>query len=222
MDCSFEESSVPLKLQELKTCLQDEEGEYTLIAVPDSCIRLALKMLNNYRRLNNLVIDAKDIPADAPESEKYAAGELTLEKLLNYRKEIEHTDAQTQKPKIDIYEYKAPLDTMLCRYMTAGLYDTEKLSRVTSAEGTIIQGLYSYRMNLSYRRLPASGYMGAGPQDITFYDMRNTLNMTYWESTKVMWTDVQTKNGVIHVLFPQHEFGFGNFIHYFRNVGHEE
>ena len=127
-----------------------------------------------------------------------------------------------QKLKIDIYEYKAPLDTMLCRYMTAGLYDTEKLSRVTSAEGTIIQGLYSYRMNLSYRRLPASGYMGAGPQDITFYDMRNTLNMTYWESTKVMWTDVQTKNGVIHVLFPQHEFGFGNFIHYFRNVGHEE
>lgn len=49
--------------------------------------------------------------------------------------------------------------------------------------------------------MPASGYMGAGPQDITFYDMRNTLNMTYWESTKVMWTDVQTKNGVIHVLF---------------------
>lgn len=211
-----------MKFQELKTCLQDEEGEYTLMAVPDSCIRLALKTLNNYRRLNNLVIDAKDIPADAPESEKYAAGELTLEKLLNYRKEIEHTDAQTQKPKIDIYEYKAPLDTMLCRYMTAGLYDTEKLSRVTSAEGTIIQGLYSYRMNLSYRRLPASGYMGAGPQDITFYDMRNTLNMNYWESTKVMWTDVQTKNGVVHVLFPQHEFGFGNFIHYFRNVGHEE
>ena len=48
LDCSVEESSVPLKFQELKTCLQDEEGEYTLMAVPDSCIRLALKMLNNY------------------------------------------------------------------------------------------------------------------------------------------------------------------------------
>lgn len=26
LDCSVEESSVPLKFQELKTCLQDEEG----------------------------------------------------------------------------------------------------------------------------------------------------------------------------------------------------
>ena len=103
-------------------------------------------------------------------------GELTLEKLLNYRKEIEHTDAQTQKPKIDIYEYKAPLDTMLCRYMTAGLYDTEKLSRVTSAEGTIIQGLYSYRMNLSYRRLPASGYMGAGDPSLCIISVISNVN----------------------------------------------
>ena len=106
--------------------------------------------------------------------------------------------------------------------MTFGLYDTDALSLVKAAEGKVIQGLYPYRMNLMYKRLSASGFVGSGLKDITFYDMRNTLEKTRWESTKVLWADVYTTNGVIHVLVPQHEFGFGNFIHYFRNMGHEE
>lgn len=224
LDYSDENSSVPLKFADLKTCLQDEEKQYTFIAAPDSCFRFALKSLNNFRRLNKLTITEENISADATEAEKNAIGDMTLKKLLNYRKEIERTDDKkpAEEWTTDIYEYKAPLDSMLCRYMTQGLYDTEMLSRVSSAEGQIIQGLYSYRMNLMYKRLPASGFVGNGPKDITFYDMRNTLEKTRWESTKVLWTDVYTTNGVIHVLVPQHEFGFGNFIHYFRNIGHEE
>lgn len=223
LNYSDEGSMVPLKFAELKACLQDEEGQYTFMAVPDSCFRSALKSLNRFRRLNKLTITEGDIPEDAAEAEKNAIGDLTLEKLLNYHKEIERVDEKKPEQKnTDIYEYKASLDSMLCRYMTLGAYDTESLSRITSAEGKIIQGLYSYRMNLIYKRLPASGLVGGGPKNITFYDMRNTLEMTRWESTKVLWTDIYAKNGVIHVLVPQHEFGFGDFIHYFRNIGHEE
>ncbi len=217
------ESATPLKLSKLKDCLQDTEGQYTFMAIPDSCFRFALKALNNYRRLNKLTIAGTDMPTDATTAEKNAIGELTLEKLLNYHKEIERTDEKKPANKwTDVYEYKAPLDSMLCHYMAFGLYDTEALSLVNVAEGKVIQGLYPYRMNLTYKRLPASGFVGSGPKDITFYDMRNTLEKTRWESTKVLWTDIYATNGVIHVLVPQHEFGFGNFIHYFRNIGHEE
>ena len=217
------ESATPLKLSKLKDCLQDTEGQYTFMAIPDSCFRFALKALNNYRRLNKLTIAGTDMPTDATTAEKNAIGELTLEKLLNYHKEIERTDEKKPANKwTDVYEYKAPLDSMLCHYMAFGLYDTEALSLVNVAEGKVIQGLYPYRMNLTYKKLSASGFVGSGPKDITFYDMRNTLEKTRWESTKVLWTDIYATNGVIHVLVPQHEFGFGNFIHYFRNIGHEE
>lgn len=223
LDYTDESSCVPLKFADLKACLQDEEKQYTFMAAPDSCFRYALNALNRFRRLNKLTITDANISVDAPEAEKNAVGDMTLKKLLSYRKEIERTDDDgSAKKSTDIYEYKAPLDSMLCRYMTQGIYDTEKLSYVSSADGQIIQGLYSYRMNLMYKRLPASGYVGGGPKDITFYDMCNTLEMSRWESTKVLWTDVYATNGVIHVLVPQHEFGFGNFIYYFRNIGHEE
>lgn len=223
LNYSDEESAVPLKFTELKACLGDKDEQCTFMAVPDSCFRLALKALNNFRRLNKLTITEEDMSVDAMDTEKNAIGDLTLEKLLNYHKEIERVDEKKpDKKRTDIYEYKAPLDSMLCRYMISGLYDTETLSRVTSADGKIVQGLYPYRMNLIYRRLSASGLIGGGPKDLTFYDMRNTLEMSRWESTKILWADVYATNGVIHILVPQHEFGFGNFIHYFRNMGHEE
>jgi hypothetical protein bacD2_03814 len=221
----YEEPDCPveLKFSELKRCLQDEAGQYTFMAIPDSCFRYALQELNRYRRLNELMIDSDDFSEEIPESEKYAAGELTLNKLLNYRKDIERTDEKNPEKKwTDSYIYKDGLDSLVCRYMTPGIYDTETLSGFSYVEGKVIQGLHNYRMNLAYRRLPASGFVGGGLKDLTIYDMRNTLEKEKWESAKMLWTDIYAKNGVIHVLLPQHEFGFGRFIQYFRNVGHEK
>ncbi|WP_303010896.1 hypothetical protein [uncultured Bacteroides sp.] len=222
MDYTDEDSPVKLKFAELKECLQDESGQYTFMAVPDSCFRYALQSLNDFRRLNDLVVDAGDFTDETSETEKYAAGGLTLEKLLNYCKEIERTDEKTEEKYTDIYIYKDRIDSLVCRYMFPGIYDTEALASVSSSEGKIVQDLHEYRMNLTYSRLPASGFVGGGPKDITFYDMRNTLEKSRWEPTKVLWTDIYAVNGVIHVLIPRHEFGFGQFIHYFKNVGHEK
>lgn len=222
---NYEESNCPveLKFTELKRSLQDETGQYTFVAVPDSCFRYAIQELNRYRRLNGLMINSDDFSEEAPEVEKCAAGELTLNKLLNYRKDIERTDTKDPEKKwTDIYIYKDRLDSLACRYMAPGIYDTEALASVSYVEGKIVQGLHNYRMNLAYRRLPASGFVGAGLKDLTIYDMRNTLEKEKWESAKMLWTDIYAKNGVIHILLPQHEFGFGRFIQYFRNVGHEK
>ena len=216
-------SGVPLKLNELRRSLKDETGQYTLMALPDSCFRSAIEMLNRYRKLNKLQLTAEDLDEDAGEKEAYAVGELTLKKLWNYQKRLEAPVLDKEGNPIYIdYEYKSQMDSLLCRYMVPGLYDTEQLSTSSSVEGQFVQGLHSYRMSLFYRRLPASGFINGGPKDITFYDMGNTLDKDKWEPAKVLWTDIYAKNGVIHVMVPQHEFGFGKFIHYFRNLGHEK
>ena len=98
---NYEEPDCPvvLKFSELKRCLQDEAGQYTFMAIPDSCFRYALQELNRYRRLNELMIDSDDFSEETPELEKYAAGELTLNKLLNYRKDIERRDEKNPEKK---------------------------------------------------------------------------------------------------------------------------
>ena len=214
---------IPLELNELRRALKDETGQCTLMALPDSCFRTALESLNRYRKLNKLQLTAEDLDEDAGEKESYAVGELTLKKLWNYQKRLEAPVLDKEGNPIYIdYEYKSQMDSLLCRYMVPGLYDTEQLSTSSSVEGQFVQGLHSYRMSLFYRRLPASGFINGGPKDITFYDMGNTLDKDKWEPAKVLWTDIYAKNGVIHVMVPQHEFGFGKFILYFRNLGHEK
>lgn len=42
---------------------------------------MLLQELNRYRRLNELMIDSDDFSEETPELEKYAAGELTLNKV---------------------------------------------------------------------------------------------------------------------------------------------
>ena len=135
---------------------------------------------------------------------------------------LSDVEKNPEKKWTDSYIYKDGLDSLVCRYMTPGIYDTETLSGFSYVEGKIIQGLHNYRMNLACQRLPASGFVGGGLKDLTIYDMRNTLEKEKWESAKMLWTDIYAKNGIIHVLLPQHEFGFGRFIQYFRNVGHEK
>lgn len=216
-------SGVPLELNELRRALKDETGQYTLMALPDSCFRSAIEMLNKYRKLNKLQLTAEDLDEDIDEKEKYAVGELTLEKLWNYRKSVETIQKDEEGNPVYVhYEYKSQVDSLLCRYMVPGLYDTSQLATASSVEGQLVQGLHSYRMSLLYKRLPASGFLNGGPQEITFYDMGNTLDKDKWEPAKVLWSDIYAKNGVIHVMVPQHEFGFGKFIHYFRNLGHEK
>ena len=203
-------SQKPLRFKELKECLQNENGKYTLLAVPDSCFRHAIQRLNSFRYVNSL---------------KDEEGDLSLRKILEYHKEIEREPINDDdSPVIDVFEYKQVLDTLVCRYAISGFYDTEALTSqfASGQKHTLKSMFYEYNMCLSYNRKPASGFVGVGVKDLTYYDMRNTLQEDVWVYTKAIWTDIYTRNGVIHVLTPGHEFGYGQFIHYFKKYGHEE
>ena len=196
-----------MKLKDLKACLQDEQGEYTLLAMPDSCFRTALKQLNLYRKINQLT-DAN--------------GELNLEEILAYHKEIEREPEKKGDPAItDIYEYKQVLDTLTCRYVLPGSYDMETL--YASGRGLTVMGMYyNYRMRLEAQRRPASGFVGVGTKKLYYYDMCDTQQSDKWVVAQAIWTDVYCKNGVVHVLTPEHEFGYGIFTHYLKNLGNEQ
>lgn len=206
-----------LKIQELKACLEDLEGEYTLMAVPDSCFKKALQNLNLYRKMNSLV------PITiGEEGDKQKINELTLEHVLTYSKSVPRYDVTDPEVivKTDIYEYSQGLDSLVCRYVLSGIYDTPSLNLQKT---NIVSSLfYDYRMNLQIDYSSASGYVNGGIKKVTYYDMHNTLETTKWEKTEAKWMDVYAKNGVIHVLIPEHEFGYGEFLEKFKKMGHEE
>ncbi|MDR1716085.1 MAG: hypothetical protein LBS20_09575 [Prevotella sp.] len=202
-------SNSPLKFQDLKACLQDVQGEYTLFAAPDSCFSNALKSLNRYRRLNGLTD---------------SDGDLTLKKLLDYRKEIDRYSASdpTLVVRTDVYEYKTQLDSLVCRYVISGNHDTKSFDEVSGSSLIVSSIFYNYRMYVSYQRQAASGFEGAGLREITYYDMLNTLQKDEWIGTKMISIDILCSNGVVHLITPAHEFGYGQCIQSFKNYGHEE
>lgn len=194
---------------ELKSRLSDVSEESTLLAIPDACFDAAFKSVNIYRERNNLTTE----------------GALTLEKLFIprfvQRENPESTEKNPLPPITVTFDYKEDLDSILCRYVLPGICDTHILE-AAGGDSTINTIRYNYRMRLSYKRMPASGFVGAGVKDLTYYDINNTLQMDKWDMSKVKWMDIHTLNGVIHIMNPGHEFSFEEFTHRFKNYGYEK
>lgn len=101
------------------------------------------------------------------------------------------------------------LDTLACRYILRGLYNTDRV--VNNADGILAPNIkYGYNMNLLYKRVNAAGYQGGGPQQLFFSDPKQTPFEVFWVTTKTQIVNVKTSNGIVHVLSSGHDFGFGN------------
>lgn len=101
------------------------------------------------------------------------------------------------------------LDTLACRYILRGLYNTDRV--VNNADGILAPNIkYGYNMNLLYKRVNAAGYEGGGPQQLFFSDPKQTPFEVFWVTTKTQIVNVKTSNGIVHVLSSGHDFGFGN------------
>ncbi|UOE47791.1 hypothetical protein MTO98_25610 [Mucilaginibacter sp. SMC90] len=102
------------------------------------------------------------------------------------------------------------LDTMVYKYVISGTYLTTDIS--SQSNGVDFSGLkYEYPMHVDYQLLNASGYVGAGEQQLLFSDTNNSTISSNWVSTTTQTLNIKTKNGIIHVLSPGHIFGFNQF-----------
>jgi len=102
------------------------------------------------------------------------------------------------------------LDTMLTQYIMRGKYISDSLS---AQDGLNMYGVkYGYPMHASLVKTSSSGYVDGGPTVIEYSDTKRSQFVRNWVSTNTGSINLQTKNGIVHVVSPDHVFGFGDFV----------
>lgn len=108
------------------------------------------------------------------------------------------------------------LDTLFCRYVLPGIFPTDSLQG--APDGRLFSSLkFNAGMNMLLFSQPASGLSKGGPQYITYSDTKGSFYISKWTRTNTASMDMFTLNGIVHVVTPDHEFGFNEFISRFKN-----
>jgi hypothetical protein len=165
----------------LQNVLRD--SNVTLFAVSNKSFESALKNLNDSRK-------AKDYTA------------MNLSKLISG---IPETVAETGKAKAD----SANLDSMVTRYIIKGKHLSSDLA---IGDG---KDFNSYRSNFRMhgKRIysDAQGLAMGGPEYIEFANTKGSNFVANWALSTTSSVNIQTKNGVVHLLNSDHVFGFDEF-----------
>lgn len=161
-------------------------GQVTLFAPSNQNFQIALKNLNDARKATGKsAIYLKDI----------AAGKVGL-----------LTTKEKKKAEAD----SAHLDTMVSRYIVKGL---KLVSDFALGDG---QGILSIRGNypMHGQRIyaDAQGYQNGGSEIIEFSNTKRSIFVSKWSKTTTTSVNIKTKNGVVHLLNPNHIFGFDEFV----------
>ncbi|MCU7549416.1 fasciclin domain-containing protein [Chitinophagaceae bacterium LB-8] len=100
------------------------------------------------------------------------------------------------------------LDMFLARYIIPGKLASDSLKGYT--DGRMAASIrYGYNMQVQYVPTNAAGFLNGGPKAICFSDPKNSLFVKNWVRVNTMTVDIKTSNGIVHLLPPGHDFGFG-------------
>jgi len=131
--------------------------------------------------------------------------QISIESLNAVRKKLNKAPLYLADMKIE------ELDTMTSKYIIRGELVTADFQRFV--DGLIVKSInHNYNMHLKYDKLDASGFIAGGPGTIIFTDPKNSIFVRYWQSTPTNSVNIKTKNAIINVLSPRHDFGFGDFV----------
>ncbi|HYH57316.1 MAG TPA: discoidin domain-containing protein, partial [Anseongella sp.] len=84
---------------------------------------------------------------------------------------------------------------------------------LTQQDGLLLQGVrFGYPMHAKLSRSNSSGYNEGGPKVIEFSNTNQSQFLRYWVTTTTASVNVETSNGIIHVVSPDHIFGFNQFV----------
>ncbi|GAA4310466.1 carbohydrate-binding protein [Compostibacter hankyongensis] len=100
-------------------------------------------------------------------------------------------------------------DTLLHRYMVAGIVDLDSLNY---ADGVTLKTPYGYEMNGRTITTGASGIKGGGSKQIEYSDKNNSRYTRDWVSATTRTVNLKTENGMLHILASRHVFGFSSFV----------
>ncbi|MGV8878759.1 MAG: ATP/GTP-binding protein [Sphingobacteriaceae bacterium] len=160
------------------------DSNITLFAVSNPSFRIALNNLNNLRKTQGKPnVFLAELASGIP-SESRDRG----------------------KAKAD----SAQIDTMISYYIIKGAY---KSSDFTVGDG---QNIYSVRGDFPMhgKRLyaDAEGHQDGGSEIIEFANTDRSVFIPNWSLSTTSSVNIETKNGVVHLLQPDHVFGFNEFV----------
>lgn len=152
-------------------------------------------------QLDSILKDSAGITFFAPTNQSFR---VALENLNNVRK-LADRDAENYSG-VD-YDH---LDTLVSYYLTRGALTTDSL---TMREGrTLYDYKFNHAMHAKIFNSNASGYVGGGPKIIEFSDTKSSQFVRDWSTSLTGSVNIEANNGIVHVLTPEHVFGFDDFI----------
>ncbi|RZK79788.1 MAG: hypothetical protein EOO92_08705, partial [Pedobacter sp.] len=157
----------------------------TLFAPTNTSFQIAIKNLNDARRaVGKSAVYLKDL----------SAGEVGTSPALRV------------KAKAD----KEHLDTMVSRYIVKGVFLAQDFANGDGRSLASVRGDYPMFGRRVYA--DAQGFQNGGSEVIEFFNTKRNQFLEKWSSVLTTSVNIKTKNGMVHLLRPDHVFGFDEFV----------
>lgn len=102
------------------------------------------------------------------------------------------------------------LDTMASYYIIRGKRSSDSLKLQDGLDLNSVR--FGYPMHAKVVHASASGYVGGGPEVIEFSNTKRSKFIRFWSTTTTGSNNIETANGIVHVVSPSHIFGFDEFV----------
>lgn len=102
------------------------------------------------------------------------------------------------------------LDTMTAYYIIRGKLPTDSMML---QDGLALSSVrFGYPMHGKVFRASASGYSAGGPEIMEFSNTKRSKFIRNWSIANTSSSNITTANGIVHVISPDHIFGFDEFV----------
>lgn len=102
------------------------------------------------------------------------------------------------------------LDTLVSKYIIRKIYVS---SDFTIGDGQFINSVRGgYPMHAQRVYADAEGFQNGGSDIIEFANTQRSLFVAKWSKTTTTSVNIKTKKGMVHLLRPDHRFGFDDFV----------
>lgn len=129
-----------------------------------------------------------------------------LNELNQERKDQDSEATLLDLNTVDLTE----LEIMMDKYIIPGQNLTDSYKSFT--DGVYASSIkFNYQMHIQYQKQDASGYLSGGPVTLYYSDPNNSTVKVYWQRTNTNAVNIKATNGIIHIIEPNHIFGFGRF-----------
>jgi hypothetical protein len=101
------------------------------------------------------------------------------------------------------------LDTLVSRYIIRNKYIANDFAIGDGQTISSVRGGFPMHGQRIYA--DAQGYQNGGSEVIEFANTKRSLFVATWSKTTTTSVNIKTKNGIVHLLRPDHTFGFDEF-----------